>query len=132
MDGDNFILFEAGISNPDDLPVCDHGQFDNSSSHSCTFFDARVARIPNARSAGEAASILAFNLPVGEVKACRVVAGVRLERRSSETRDRLEDLVGDLVLEADLGCSSGGASLEEEVIIDVLSIVDYVRRLVFF
>lgn len=79
----------------------------------------------NARSAGEAASILAFNLPVGEVRACRVVAGVRSERRSSESRcDRLEDLVGDLVLDEDLGCSNGGASLDaEDVITGVLSMI---------
>lgn len=88
--------------------------------------------MPNALSAGEAASMLAFNLPVGEVKACRVVAGVRSESRSSEAWDRLEDLVGDLVLEEDLGCSNGGASLAEEVITGALSMLDYVGWLVFF
>ena len=98
------MLFEAsGASNPADPPVWGHGQSDNSSNHSCTFLDAKVARMPNARSAGDAASMLVFNLPVGEVKACRVVVGVRSDRRSSAICDRLEDLLGDLALEADLG-----------------------------
>lgn len=95
--------------------------------------DAKVARIPNARSAGDAASMLAFNLPAGEVKACKVVEGERSERRSSEMCDRLDDLVGDLVLEADLGCSNGGASREvDDVITGELSMVVEIQWLILY
>jgi hypothetical protein len=85
------------------LPSDGHGHSDNSSTHSWTFFDANVARRPNVRSFAVAASILAFNLPDGFVKASRVVAGERSARRSSPGRCRVGDREGVRV------CSLGGA-----------------------
>ena len=80
---DSFRRFADGISKPRDPPSAGHGHPDSSSTHSCIFFDARVARRPKARSLGVAASMLAFNLPDGLVNASRVVAGDRSERMSS-------------------------------------------------
>lgn len=64
-------------------PSAGQGHPDSSSTHSCIFFDARVARRPKALSLGVAASMLALSLPDGLVKASRVVAGERSERMSS-------------------------------------------------
>ena len=102
---DNFLLFAAGISNPAEPPLAGHGHCDNSSTHSCIFFDAKVALIPNALSLGVAASMLAFNLPDGFVKASRVVAGERSDRMSSVMRVRVGDREG--VRVCALGASRG-------------------------
>lgn len=91
---DNFLLFAAGISNPADPAPAGQGHCDNSSTHSCIFFDANVALVPNALSLGVAASMLAFNLPEGFVNTSRVVVGDRSDRISSVMRVRVGDREG--------------------------------------
>lgn len=84
----SFRRFAKGTSNPVAPALFGQGQEDSSSTHSWIFLLANVARTPNARSLGVAASTLARSLPEGEVevKASRVVVGERSERISSVMR----------------------------------------------